>query len=83
MNRYPMAWGLGNLCSSGPGRFRKAEASVATVKSAKERVEGMGSEKLGDGGKSCKVQQVTLGISAFTLSDSEGNWGVEERRETL
>lgn len=30
-----------------PDRFRKEEASVARVKSAKERVEGMRSERVG------------------------------------
>lgn len=33
--------------SSGPDRFRKEEASVVRVKSAKERVEGMRSERMG------------------------------------
>lgn len=37
------------------GRVRKEVASVATRKSAKERVEGMRSERLGVGSKCCRV----------------------------
>lgn len=41
--------------SRGAGRVRKEVASVATRKSAKERVEEMRSERLGVGSKCCRV----------------------------
>lgn len=65
--------------SRGAGRARKEAASVATGKSAKERVEEMRSERLGVGSKCCRVYQVTLRILAFTRSDSAGYW--ELKRE--